>query len=183
MTVEQRFCWNYSILHRFWDKCIFALYTENRDCRKKCGKTIFLQKVADDCIYPLGRKFCEIARSCTVSEINALLCRNSIFLAKRARWLSIPWGPNISSKSLYLTPFQRQMPFCVLHRNSFAKHGVKTIFCKKCQNTLHIPWGSKILSKSLYLALFQTTDKNASKMIFGKSARWLCIYPSGKKYH
>ena len=60
-----------TILHHFRDKHAFVFYAEIQDGCQKLWENIFLQKLADDCVYSGG---IEIALSDRVSKINAFLC-------------------------------------------------------------------------------------------------------------
>ena len=72
--VGQKFRRNRSILHHFRDKYTFAFYAEIQDGRQKWWESDFSLKSPVDFSHTLWAKnFAEIALSCTVSKINALL--------------------------------------------------------------------------------------------------------------
>ena len=70
----QKFHQYCSILHRFRDECVFALYAEIQDGCQKWRENNFWKKSPKDSANSLQfQKFVKIALSRTVSEINAFL--------------------------------------------------------------------------------------------------------------
>ena len=100
-------------------------------------------------------------------------CRNGrkMFSLKSARWLCIPWEPNILLKLLYLVPFLRPKQFCILLR--ISRWPPKMV--EKCflANTL---WAkialsctiSKITALLCFLQNFKMAAKNSGRTILGK---------------
>ena len=71
--VGQKFRWNCSISHCFWDKCTFAFYAEIQEGHQKWRESDFCLKLPVDSPYTLRTKnLVEIALSHTVSKISVL---------------------------------------------------------------------------------------------------------------
>ena len=62
-----------AFLHRFGDKCTFALYAEIQDGCQKWWRSDCCEVASRPCIYPVGQKFDRIALSRTVSEISVFM--------------------------------------------------------------------------------------------------------------
>ena len=118
--------------------------------------------------------FLEIALSCTVSKINAILPVTQKFkmTTKNNFWTKLPDDCGYPGhKIFYLNHshishhFQEKMHLYIQCRNSrwSPKIAGKWFLKKNCQTTSHIPWGSCTVSKFLCFM-----EKLKVKMIFGK---------------
>ena len=92
-------------------------------------------------------------------KMAAICGKRKIFLKIAKDISQIPWGPKISTKSLYLTRLRRYKQICVLpFLAKIRKFKMAAIFgegkiFENCQKYIaQLPCGSKISTKSLYLA-------------------------------